>query len=254
MLPVPHPTSSKHKPHVFMLPECGLSVLRASRDFYLRCMGALFSLPLNLDVGCDTQLIVNCFSSTYAQLGILGATGLLEIRASPWDPAPLVTITTTPGAQGGLVYGVTFPSPAGLAVSEQGGLAALGPSSSLTTGIQSLTGPGSVATTQATTGALSALATAPFFLGAVALVTAGPGTYYMWSPLDPSTPNGSTILAGASGGNWLQVGTATITVSAAAALTCSGYDTLSWDLLTIWGNGTTTKLLDGQVLVSQTIS
>jgi len=226
---------------------------RLSFGPYLPRVAALFTLPLNLDVGCDSQLLVSCFSSTYAQLGLLGATGLLEIRATPWDPTPLVSITTTPSTQGGLVHGVCPPAPTGLAVSEPGGLASMGPSI-VATGTPTLTGPTGLTTTVATTTALSALPTGSFVLGSVAFVTGGAGTYYLWSPLDPSTPNGTTILAGASGGNWLQCGTTTITVTALAATLCQGYDTLQWDEFVIWGGGQTTKLLSGPVLVAQSVS
>jgi hypothetical protein len=214
-------------------------------------MAAVFQQDLNLDVGLDAQIILTGFTTALAQVGIglPGATqptAVLDIRATPEDPSPLVSLSTSSG----LTFGVAPPAPAGLTVTEQGGLAVVGASPTVQVGVSE-----TIVSTVASTTALSNVATTTFALGNVAFVTAGAGSYYIWSPGDPNTPNGTTVVAGAgSTGNWLLFGTLTVAVAATLAQALLGYDYLQYDLVVTWPNAAQTKLFAGRVWVSTTLS
>ena len=82
--------------------------------------------------------------------------------------------------------------------------------------------------------------------GAIAFVQAGIGGYYAWSPNDPNTPNGSTIVAAPGGlGNWLYAVTVQPNIPAALLEPLLGIVQGSWDLLVTWSNGTQSKIFEG---------
>ena len=200
-------------------------------------------LDLTLPAGSDFTTTALVSSTTGAQLGLVGATAVLSAYVTPADAAPLFQVSTTASAAGSLVLGVTFPPPAGLAAPNGAGLEQLGVLPSVSTAL-----PVPPVATVATLAALGALSTTAYSLGSVAFVLAGAGAYYAWSPLDPSTPNGTTIVAGV-GGNWLWYSTVTVTISAASAATLAGYDLARWSLVVTFGDGEVVTLLFGRIVV-----
>jgi hypothetical protein len=201
-------------------------------------------LDLQVTVGCSFSAVATVSATLGAQLGLLGATGELRVAITPEDDAPLVDVTTTSSDQGELTFGVTFPSPAGLPAASGGALVQLGTLPSVATSVPQ------VSATVATLVALGNLTTTPFSLGSVAYVTASSGSYFAWSPLDPSTPNGTTIIAGAGAtGNWLLCGTVTIELTPTATAALQGYDVALWTLLVTFGDGEVVPLMGGRIFV-----
>ena len=219
-------------------------VVNPSGDRYLPRVSLPVSHDLQVTVGTSFFAALTISASSGAQLGLLGATAELRVSVSPADPQPLVDVTTTPGADGGLLLGVTFPPLGGVAVSNGSGLVQLGGLPLVTT---SLPTP---ALFVADVPTLEAAATAAYVLGTVAFVESGAGAYYNWSPNDPSTPNGTTIVAGLGGsGNWLQAGTVNISFTPAATAALVGYDIASWVLLVTFADGEVVPLVGGMVVV-----
>ncbi len=217
-------------------------------------MSAILSAALYLDTFCDSAQAWTIYSTNSQSAGLVGATVQLAIRAVPTDATPLVLVTTTVGPSGLITLGVAPPAPLGAACSNLAELLALGAPFSLVNAP-----PAPVGSTVATLAALAALPTTPLVVGAVAFVTAGVGAYYLWSPGDANTPNGTTIVATTSGGtagNWLLSGTVTVTITAAAMAALVGIEQASFDLLVTWGSGggTTSKLVEGPVYIEQTIA
>ena len=100
----------------------------------------------------------------------------------------------------------------------------------------------------ASVAALEATATGAYILGTLAFVSAAAGAYYAWSPLDPSTPNGTTILAGAGGtGCWLWAGTFSLSLTATATAALVGYDYAQWGMLVTFGDGEVVEVVSGRV-------
>lgn len=209
-------------------------------------MSALLELPLNLDVGVDFALLVTILGSNGAQVAFPGLVAELAVRVSPLDASPLFTLTTTPGPTGSLALGVAPPAPTGANCTILPELEALGAPFTLST-----SPPAPIVATVATLTALATQPTTGFSVGEVALVEASAGALYQWSPADPLTPNGTTIVAGVSG-NWLLAATVGIVVTAAAAALLAGSDQGVYDLVLTWTAGTTFKLLSGPVTVQPT--
>ena len=220
-------------------------------------MSALFDLPLSLDASTDFYALVTCIGQDYVPISIApGATAKLEIKATALDPSALVTVTTTPSSSGGLLFGVGLPSPAGTSCMTEAAVSEHGFPGSATT-VPPVANQGSVATLAA----LGTLDPTSFIEGDVVFVTASPGAFYAWSPGDPNTPNGTTIIAGAelppdylTTGNWLYCGTVAVTLTAQALAAIAGYDYAVYDVTVTWANGTTTKLLGRRITIDQTIS
>jgi hypothetical protein len=85
-----------------------------------------------------------------------------------------------------------------------------------------------------------------FDIGTIAFVQGGIGAYYAWSPNDPNTPNGTTIIAAPGGlGNWLYAVTVQPNIPAALLAPLLGTVQGTWDLLVTWSNGTQSKILEG---------
>jgi hypothetical protein len=206
-----------------------------------------FFVPLQFVVGSSFQETVTIFSLALAQLGLVGATAELVVRATPSDPAPLFTVSTTPSASGSLTLGVTFPRPGGVAAAGVGALQQFGPGSTATTDLPPITA--SVADLTA----LALLATGSYGIGVCAFVQAGAGSYFLWSPSDPSTPNGTTVVAG-SGGNWLLAGTVVINLTATATSVLVGFDSVRLDLIATLADGSVVPLIEALVPVRPTIA
>jgi hypothetical protein len=212
-------------------------------------MSATAALDLSLDVGADAVALVTLSGLGGLLIACAGATAQLGVRATDLDPSPLFTISTTGGALGQLTFGVAQPS-GGLAASSANALAqAAYPFT------PSTAAPTPVTYTPSTIAAMAALSTTGVAAGTIAFVQAALGSWFAWSPGDTNTPNGATIVTSTSGtvaGNWLLMGTVTISITAAATLLLSGYNQAFYDLVVTWGNGTKTKLLSGNVWIAQT--
>ena len=209
-------------------------------------MSSSFSQDFNVTAGDDAQVIVTCFASDLAQVDISAATSAsLALYITPEDPAPLATVTTTPGPSGSLVFGIGPPVPEGLFATSQASLAQLGTASFTQLGVQA-----TIVAIVANIGALQALPTTNYVLSNVVFVT-GVG-YYQWSPLDSRTPSGTTIVAGAgSTGNWLLFGTVTISLKAAATALLAGWDRAVAVMTVTWSDTTTTQFLSGTAFIEQ---
>jgi hypothetical protein len=203
------------------------------------------TLPLPLDLtltaGTDFSATVTVSSFLGAQLGFLNASAELTAYITPMDPAPLFQVSTAGSAAGSLALGVTFPAPAGLAASGSGALEQLG-LATVTTGLPP------TSATVANLIALAALPTTSYVLGTLAFVSSGSGSYYAFSPDDPSTPNGTTVVAGV-GGNWLLAGTVGIDISAASTAALAPYSYAAWALVVTLADGEQVPLLAGQIYV-----
>lgn len=213
-------------------------------------MGALFDLPLALDASCDFFAFVTCIGQDYVPLEVDCTSAILEIRATALDVSPLVTVTTTSGSSGGLLFGVALPPPAGAQCATESAVTEHGLPGSVST-VPPVVNQGSVATLAA----LSNLDATSFTEGDVVFVTSTPGLFFQWSPGDPRPANGTTIVAGfASAGKWLLACTVVITLTAQALAAIAGYDFLVYDLIVTWSDGTKTKFLGRRGTVDQTIS
>lgn len=213
-------------------------------------MSALVQTSLSLDTYCDFAASFTLLSPNSQIAGLVGCTAQMAIRATPTDPT-LVVVTTTSSSSGLLSFGVAPPAPVGGACTNLAELLALGSPLSLQT-----TPPAPISATFATTAAMAAADTTNLTLGTIDFVTAGPGSYFMWSPGDPNTPNGTTIIARTGtgpAGNWLLCGTVNATIAAAAMVNLLGVEQAYFDLLVTFGSGgnVTAKLLEGPVFVTQ---
>ncbi len=204
-------------------------------------------LPLSLDLtltpGTSYAATIRVSTMAGALLGLPGATAELDVFVTPLDPAPLLSVTTTSSASGSLIVGASFAGPAGLAATTGASLGQLGPSPTVSADIPI------VSATFASLSALASLPTTTYSLGTVAFVTASEGSYYGWSPLDPSTPNGTTIVAG-SGGNWLLYGTVIVTLTASGLAALGGWDRAAWALRATLADGEVVPLVSGRVYVA----
>ena len=215
-------------------------------------MGALLTMPLNLDVGVDQAVLVTLLGQNGAQIALQGITAAeLAVSLTSLDAQPLAEVTTAPSASGSLTFGVAPPSPVGANVASFAELEAQGLPLTLST-----SAPVPVVATAATVAALEALSTTGYTVGEIAiLASGGAGSFYQWSPGDPGTPNGTTVIAATgspSPGNWLLAGTIAIVLTAAAAALFAGYASGVFDLVVTWADGTRTKILAGPILVTQT--
>jgi hypothetical protein len=210
-----------------------------------------FRLPMPLQVGCDLYMAVTVLGLNQAQLGFLAATATLEARITPGDGvAPLFAVSTTSDTSGGLQFGVTFPPPAGIAAMGAAALEQLAPGSTVLATLP----PPLVSVVDLSD--LEAFGTAGVVIGAIAFVEEL-GDYFAWSPGDPSTPNGTTIILGngtppSVAGNWLLAGTIIIRVTAAATAAFAGIQVGTFDLLVTCADGTVVNLLTGPVEPVQT--
>jgi hypothetical protein len=204
---------------------------------------APFRFDLSLAVGCDGLATVTVLNPALAQLGVQATSAELAVRITAADPAPVFTVSTVAGASGSLVFGATFPPPAGIVASNEAGL------SGFTFGTNVSTEPPPLAATVANVAALATLPTSSFQIGSGVFVQT-PGVWYVWSPSDPSTPSSPTVIAGV-GGNWLLAGTLTVAVSAASSLLLAGYSKGVFDVVLTWADGTKTRAFEGSVWVAQ---
>ena len=216
--------------------------------------GAYVSQPvtLNLDTGCDFLGVYTVTGGSGAVVGLSGATAELAIKLAPQDTTPIVVITTTPGPSGGLTLGVAPPSPSGSACVSNVSLEALGGPATVQEGVFGL------AENTVSLVTLAPLPTSALVLGSVVLVTST-GQFFMWSPGDTSTPNGTTIVASTAtypsvAGNWLLYGTVTITLTNAATTSLLGTNEAYFDLVVTWSNSTMRKLFAGTVQIAQTVA
>ncbi len=214
-------------------------------------MGALLALDLNVDAGVDQAVLVTLLGQNGAQIALQGVTAAeLALSLTSLDSQPLAEVTTTPSSSGSLTFGVAPPAPTGANVASVAQLEAQGLPLTLST---SSSVP--VVATVANVAALETLATAGLTVGQIAiLASGGAGAFYQWSPADPGTPNGTTIIASSESpaGNWLLAGTVAIVLTAATAALFAGFASGIWDLVLTWADGTHTKLLGGRVFVTQT--
>jgi hypothetical protein len=213
-------------------------------------VSALVIQNLSLDVSCDFQALVTLTGQTATQVGIEGATAVMSVFATPMDAAPLFQVSTTPGANGSLVFGVGLPAPVGANCTSLAAIEDLGLPLNV-----SLAPPVPLDSQVASLAALAALDTTLLTVGDIAFVQASTGSWFAWSPSDPGTPNGTTIIASTGPGpvgNWLLAGCLSIAITAAATALIAGNDQAFYDVLVSWANGTTTKLLGGLAFVAQT--
>jgi hypothetical protein len=212
-------------------------------------MSSLFRLPLDVDASVDFYALVSCVGQDYVPISVgQGVTATLQIFGSPLDPSPLITVSTTPGSNGALLFGVGLPDPAGTACATESAIAEHGFPGSVTT-TPPLANQGSVANAAA----LTALVTTSFQEGDVVFVTASPGLFYAWSPLDTRySPDGKTVIQGNAGtGLWLLCGTVLVQLTAAALEALAGFDHATYNLVVAWTDETKTKLLSRDVFVQQ---
>jgi hypothetical protein len=209
-------------------------------------MVAPFAPPLNISTDCDYQVILTCYASDLAQVDISACTAaLLELFITPSDAYPRISVSLE---SGNLAFGVAPPAPTGLFILEQGGLAQLGTAAYAQPGIQA-----TIVDTVSSIAALEALVTTNYLLSNTVFLTAGSGQYFQWSPLDTRTPNGTTIVAGLGGtGNWLLVGTVTISIPASMTAALAGNDRAGYNLFVTWGNYATTLFASGTAYISTT--
>ena len=208
---------------------------------------AFAKLDLYFDTQCDyvRGIILLGGGSTFVGLSVTAA--VLTIKATPLDPAPLVRATL---AGGQLTFGVAPPPPVGAQCACLAELDALGGPP-----LVDLDPPAPVVLTVATLAALAAADTSPYALGDCAFVQAGQGAYYAWSPLDPNTPNGTTIIAGLGGtGNWLLAVTVQVSIPLATLVPLVGTAQATYSLLVTWSQGGTSSLLEGTAYIDQSTS
>jgi hypothetical protein len=181
-------------------------------------MAALLQYPLNLDTGTDFSASWTWGLAQNELTSFVGATAQLMIRETPADLTPLLSISTTPNASGGVYLGQAPPGPFGATVTTLAALVAYNPS------------------------ALAA--------GTLVYVQT-PASYYSWTPGGSQVPDGVTIIDGI-GGQWLLTATIVVKIANAAMATLVGTVQASYDLLVTWADGTITKFLEGPVYVDQT--
>jgi hypothetical protein len=181
-------------------------------------MSALLTYPLDLDTYCDYSASFTWGTAQNELTSFEGATAQLMIRESPLDPNPLVVISQNPTPSGQLYLGTAPPGPFGATVTTIAALIAYDASA-------------------LTSGTLVAVET--------------PTSWYAWSPGGLLIPDGVTIINGI-GGQWLLSATIRFTIAKAAMIPLVGTVTATYDCLVTWADATTTKFLEGAVLVDQT--
>lgn len=213
-------------------------------------MTAFVQLDLFLDtyVDVDVPITILLGGSVFAGLvpasGSGVSSGAFVFRQTSSDPTPLLTV---PMASAG--YGVAPPAPIGAAcASLQQIEQAYGGPAVVQTGA-----PQVLVATVASTAALAAMSTAGLNAGDIAFVSSGKGSYFAWSPGDPNTPSASVIASTSSAGNWLLWPTIRLQIPAASMAPFVGIAQGVWDFIVPWGNGTSSKILEGSWFAEQSI-
>lgn len=209
-------------------------------------MSALIQQDLYVDTFCDIVVGLLVQSAGATMVGLTVTSAQLTVRVTPQDVSPLLVATT---AAGQLTFGVAPPPPVGAQCANVSELEAAAPLTVITTP------PEPTVETFASLAAMAAFNASALTVGQLAIVTAGVGSFYQWSPGDTNTPNGTTIVAstGGTAGNWLLAVTVQIQVAQALLLPLLGTSQAQYDLLVTWSNGTTTKLLEGAWYTDQTV-
>ena len=209
-------------------------------------MSSYAQLDISVDTYCDYVQPIVLLGDGDVFIGLTVTSAQMTIRATPQDVAPIVQVTTASG----LSFGVAPPAPVGAQCANLYEVLDLpGPP------IVQNTPPCPILVTVANLTALASASTTGLTMGQFAFVTAGIGSYYAWSPGDPNTPNGTTIVAstGSTAGNWLLAVTVQIQIPQLLLLPLVGIAQAAWDLLVTWPNGTISKIFQGRVFVDQSI-
>jgi hypothetical protein len=175
--------------------------------------------PLSLTTYCDFSQSYT-FTAPVNPVDFTGATAVMQIRVTPEDPNPVISLSSTPSTQGAVYLGVAPPGPFGETVAD--------------------------------VAALAAYDTTDVVSGTIFYVVAGPA-WYAWDPGGVQIPDGVTIVAG-DGGNWLLCGTIVINIKQAAMPALQGVSKARYNVLVTFSNGTTSNYMEGPVYTDQSVT